>query len=141
MQTTIPYKPTTDCAYSKLINKIRGTYPQPQENPPAASSTSNSEQQQQISLYNQQYLQFYQQYGYYPQYYQGQGQSANFEQQYPLPANNAYSQIVSNVTQKGEKPIEGQGFNNGEISKAPILYKSTEGDEKIGEFYLILQFI
>lgn len=91
-----------------------------------------------MSLYNQQYMQFYQQYGYYPQYYQGQGQvGANFEQQYSFPTNtnNAYSQIVSNVTQKGEKSIEGPGFNNGEISKAPILYKSTENEEKPRKFY------
>lgn len=97
------YKPSANCAYSQLVNRIQGTQPvQEPVNPTPEASNG-------LAAYHQQAYLYYQQYGYYPtydQYYAAYGQNAATYEQYKqyyeksIANNNPYAQIVSNVKGK-----------------------------------------
>lgn len=98
------YKPSANCAYSQLVNRIQGTQPVVEPPNPVPENTNGVQ-----AMYNHQaYIQHYQQYGYYPTYdpnnpyYAAYAQNPAAYEQYKQYyeqncTSNPYAQIVSNV--------------------------------------------
>ncbi|GLV36705.1 suppressor of white-apricot [Carabus blaptoides fortunei] len=115
VESTIPlplvnYKPSADCAYSQLVNRIQGNQPVHDVAPPEQSVANSAH-----AMYNHPaYIQHYQQFGYYPQYDANNPYYAQYDQYqmqygtYAQPTTkhepNPYAQIVSNVKSKSEAP-------------------------------------
>ncbi|XP_063930077.1 splicing factor, suppressor of white-apricot homolog isoform X2 [Zophobas morio] len=115
---TIPYKPSANCSYSQLVNRIQGsnqtdTAQAEAAKPPEAFTQMTYEQQQYYQYYyTTQYYEYYKQLA---QYQQGNGQDTHLDpavqnyiqqmaytqyMQHQSSNNNPYAQIVSNVSNK-----------------------------------------
>uniref|UniRef100_A0A1Y1KDW5 SURP motif domain-containing protein n=2 Tax=Photinus pyralis TaxID=7054 RepID=A0A1Y1KDW5_PHOPY len=147
---TVPYKPSADCKYSQLVNRIQGTQtdsltPPPQHPPPDLSQGQMTYDQQQ---YYQQYYYIAQYYEYYKQMaqqFQGHNTEVSSDAKIPLetqnqvfPPNqavyshyqqqssNPYAQIVSNLSQSKPPEAEPPAATPTDIAKAPIIYSQVE---------------
>ncbi|KAF5301084.1 hypothetical protein FQA39_LY10903 [Lamprigera yunnana] len=142
---TVPYKPSADCKYSQLVNRIQGTHseltPSPPQPVPDLSQGQMTYEQQQ---YYQQYYYARQYYEYYKQMSQQfQGHNSDLPQDTNVPldadnfiqnpvygttvlqnqlyaqyfqSNNPYAQIVSNLSQNKDASVSNSNYTQTDTS-------------------------
>lgn len=141
----VPYKPSADCKYSQLVNRIQGTQnestPSPPQ-PPVDVPMTYEQQYYQQYYYAAQYYEYYKQM---TQQFHGHSsevpidtKDSNLQNQLYaqyLQQNNPYAQIVSNLSQKENPPAEAAQSDhvpNVDIKK-PLLSLAQYGSDSENE--------